>query len=223
MDLHTRILAQVVAAIHSDIEGFELRIKDDSKFMRTLNFFVRIFNQEFMSRYTTTISPVVYAPRDKLENNKAGMWRTLAHEWIHLREAQRLSGFVWGFRYLLPQSLAPLAFLSLLAIWWGPWWLLNLCWLILLAPLPAVFRAEEEFKAYTMSFAADYWYHGSVHEHTIEYTATNFYTGQYYFMRPFKKRVLARLHNEVAKIADGAYDNVFPYSEIKKIINEERK
>lgn len=41
-------------------------IKDDSPFMKFLNFFVRVFNKSFMTRYTTTICNRVYVPRSKI-------------------------------------------------------------------------------------------------------------------------------------------------------------
>lgn len=220
---HKRVLDRVLTEIKKDIPKFEVVDKETSSFMKFLNFFLQVFNKTFLTSYYTTIAPKVYVPIGKLDLEASRAWVVMAHEWWHLRQAARLSFPIWAGRYLLPQILTPLALLSLLAIWLGPWWLLNLIWLVMAAPLPAYFRADEEMDAYTMTFCAEYWLTGKVSEYTIERKAEHFYKSNYYFMWPFKDAVLKRMHAEVGKIANGEYDNVFPYSKVKEIIDDERQ
>jgi len=52
-------------------------IKDDSPFMKFLNFFVRLFNKTFMTTYATTICNRVYIPRSWLGRD---LRRLLVHE-----------------------------------------------------------------------------------------------------------------------------------------------
>lgn len=207
------------ALIKAEIPGYEKKIKEDSRLMKFLNFFAQIFNKEFMERYTTTAYPRVYFPR-KLMVQTRFVWKILAHEWVHLRNARHSTPVLHGFLYGLPQWLTPLALLSLGAIWGGPWWLLNLCWLICLAPLPAYFRAKEELSAYVTDMAVNYWRYGSLTQHTKNWLGKQFYGSMYYFMWPFKGMVNKWFDEEEKKIHKGFYDNVTPYKEIKELIED---
>lgn len=65
-------------------------IKDDSPFMKFLNFFVRLFNKTFMTTYATTICNRVYVPRSWLGRD---LRRLLVHEvGGHVRQC-RAMGF----------------------------------------------------------------------------------------------------------------------------------
>ena len=55
----------------------KILVKDDSPFMKFLNFFVRLFNKNFMTVYTTTICNRVYIPRSRLGWD---LRRLLVHE-----------------------------------------------------------------------------------------------------------------------------------------------
>ena len=64
----------------------KILIKDDSAFMKFLNVFVRVFNKEFMTRYTTTICNRVYIPRSHLGRD---LRRLLVHEVAgHVRQCR---------------------------------------------------------------------------------------------------------------------------------------
>jgi hypothetical protein len=214
-----QILARLEILIKQDIPGYERLVKQDSKFMKFLNFFVQIFNKQFMTRYVTTMYPKVYFPRDR-NSDARGIWKVLAHEWYHLRSAKRETNILHSFLYGFPQWLTLLALLALLAIWFSNWWLLCLGWLICLAPLPAYFRAQEEFEAYRMSMAINYWRYGSIQPNSLNWLARQFYGSNYYFMWPFKTAVLKRLLKEVEEIHKGAYDAISPYKEVKELIEE---
>lgn len=218
---HEYVLERLQAEIKKSAPAYDLRAKQNSTFMRALSAFL-FFSDGFLTRVTTTVNQTVYMPAGVLEHNPERVWKTLTHEWIHILSAQRLSFPVFTLYYLFPQCLAVLSLLSILAIWLSPWWLINLGWLVLLAPLPAPGRAQEELQGFVMALAVQYWLHGQVHEARIEHHAKLFYGPAYYFMWPFKAAITERFHAEVRKIADHAYDTVFPFNVVKEIIDEER-
>lgn len=212
-----KMLAALEALIRADIPKYERRIKEDSKLMRAIGVVVGLFNDTFMTRYVTTIYPYVYFSRDRtVAANR--VWKTLAHEWIHLRTAKRLGRVRAAVLYLWPQCMACLALLSVCAAWWGTGWLWHLLWLVCLAPIPAYFRAQEEFRAYAMSLAVERWRFGAVSDQSVERIAENFYGPDYYFMWPFKKLVFKRLRKELDAIEDEAYDYVEPFKSVKETI-----
>ena len=213
------MLVRLEALVKAEVPGYEKQIKEESGLMKFYNFFAQLFNKRFMEGYITTAYPKVYYPRNLITNTRV-VWKVLAHEWIHLRNARHHTLVVHGLLYGLPHWLALLALISLGAIWGGPWWLLNLCWLVCLAPLPAYFRAKEELSAYVTNMATNYWRYGSILPGTKDHLARQFYESSYYFMWPFKTTVHRWLDEEEAKILSGFYDTVTPYKEIKELIEE---
>ena len=213
-------LDQLEEYIREFVPDYERKVKEESGLMKFLNFFARIFNDRFMDGYITTIYPKVYWPRGS-ERDANGVFWTTAHEAVHLLSAKNKTPFVHTFLYGFPQWLTLLAFLSLGAIWGGKLWLLNLLWLLCLAPLPAPFRTAEEKLAYTMSMAVYYWRWGNVPDAYVERLATQFYTAKYYFMWPFKKSIIKALHKEKDKIAEGKFDNDPLFARVKAILKEE--
>jgi hypothetical protein len=214
-----RMLQRLEGRIVADIPGYERLVKEDSGLMKFNNFFVQLFNKEFMTRYITTAYPRVYFPRKLMENTRV-VWKVLAHEWIHLHHAKNQTVVLHTFLYGLPQWLAILAIFSLGAIWGGPWWLLNLCWLICAAPFPAYFRAREERSAYVTNMAVNYWRHGSITQYTKDWLGKQFYESSYYFMWPFKDAVKKWMDDEERNIIAGKYDNLAPYDEVRILIEE---
>jgi hypothetical protein len=211
----TKMLEALETLIRADIPKYERRVKEDSKLMRAINRVVGLFNESFMTRYVTTVYPYVYVSKDR--HSATGMWKTLAHEWIHLRTAKEKGVVVAALMYLFPQILGLLAVFSLLGIVFFPAWL-NLLWLLCLAPIPAYFRAQEEFKAYAMTLAVYYWRYRHVSQEEIDRVAECFYTSDYYFMWPFKLSVVNRLNHELDLIMDGDYDMVEPYRSVRETI-----
>lgn len=211
--------------ISKEIPNFNVFIKERSSLMR---FFGKImfFNKFFMTRYITTFYPNIYFPRETLKDAQI-TFSVLAHEFVHLLSAKRKSPIFHGFLYGLPQILATLSLLSILAIWFSNMWLLNLLWLLLLAPIPAYFRTEEELDAYTMSLYVAALQKNSFPNVTrkqlkshVDYISENFYGSNYYFMWPFKKNITEKLNQRIDKIAKGDYDNVYPYNFVKKLFNK---
>lgn len=204
------------AAIKADIPKYKLIYKRDSSFMKLLDKFVKIFNGEFMTRYTTTIYPNIYAPEKRARS--VTFWKTKAHEWVHLVKAKKYTSFINSCFYMFPQSLAPLALVSVGAIWGSMWFLLNFGWLLCLAPIPAYFRMKEEMEAYAMSMACNYWRYGSIQQSQMEWLEDHFTSGDYYFMWPFKKNVEKRLETLAAEVISGSFDKKHPFDKVKAII-----
>lgn len=208
---------EIYTTIKRDVPSFEVKEKQKSFFMKFLNVFVWLFNREFMTRFTTTIGNTVYFPEGKSVQSK---WRTLAHEWWHMRRGKEMGQLWHGFVYMLPQSLVLLALLSILAFWfsWALWFLVALVFLL---PIPAYFRYLEEFDAYLISLATTYWRYGHIPDEYVESVAKNFYGPNYYFMWPFKSSIISRLRSSSQMIMAGAYDSKPLFAELKSLISSE--
>ena len=151
---------------------------------------ILFFTPNFMTRFTTTMGNKVYVTDDLWKDNSTWALSTLAHEAQHVSDKQRYGMVLFGFAYLLPQILAPLALLSLLAIWFSNAWLWSLAALALLAPIPALFRMRIERRGYLMTLCVIYWTFGEeMARGNIPHCVKQFTSPNYYFMWPFKRRL----------------------------------
>lgn len=131
----------------------KLEHKTNSRLMRLIGWFLKAtrINTVFMERYYTTIGNTIYLPTTALtEHDQETLLRVVAHECIHILDSKRLTGPLFKFLYLFPQSLATLALLSVLAVWHLPF-LWCLLFLVFLAPIPAPFRYWFELRAYRVA------------------------------------------------------------------------
>jgi len=208
---------QIEEVVRQEIPDFAIVKKSQSKLMQNINKVAKIFNPRFMSGYTTTLYPKIYIPDDRAED--PDFWKVVAHELVHLVRAKKM-GLLHTLSYGFPQILAPLGLLSIGAIWLGPWMLLNLIWLICLAPLPAYFRMREEMDAYAMSIACNYWRYGGIQQAQILWIADHFTSPDYYFMWPFEENVESRLEDIAADIESGHYDDLYPYNKIREVLKD---
>jgi len=175
--------------VQTRVPGFNVKRKADSKLMRFLGK-ILFFTPNFMTRYTTTMGNTVYATDDLWKSNSAWALSTLAHEAQHAADKQRVGMVLFGFAYLLPQILAPLALLSLLAIWFSNAWLWSLAALALLAPIPAAFRMIIERRGYLMSLCVTWWTFGEETARAGIPRRLKQFTGPaYYFMWPFGRHL----------------------------------
>lgn len=130
---------------------FYVKFKDQSWFMKFLNFFMQIFNKNFMTGYITTIGNTVYFPSEEfIKENEEMAMMVLAHEIVHVSQFENRGGFLFSVMYLFPQCLAALALCAIFAVFWLPmlWFLV---FLVFLAPIPAPWRTRFEVEGYTMS------------------------------------------------------------------------
>lgn len=134
-------------ALSKNVPDLQVKYKNESFLMKLLGM-IMFFNPSFMTNFITTIGNTVYFPtKEMVEEDNSSAIRVLAHEYVHMRDSQRYSNFIFVIMYLFPQILAPLALLLLL-VWWP---LAIVGFLLLLAPLPAPGRKLLELNGYRMS------------------------------------------------------------------------
>lgn len=191
-----------VAGMFNTIRVFIPKIafehKPDSKWMKFLNVFVKIWCPTFMTDFVSVSGYTIYWPQ-KLEDLGPSNLSTMAHEAVHLQHRQQF-GTLFNVGYLFPQCIGFLFPFGLLGLAWSPlYWLFATA--IFLIPFPAPFRAYTEFKAYEMSMAMYYWVHGTVPASRVE----NFITSNYYFMWPFKSFMDAQFSKSADRIRSNKY------------------
>lgn len=204
------------------VPGFEIRFKDESRYMKFLNFFARLFNPRFMTDYITTMGAKVYFPtHEQLIKNSGSYAGVLAHELIHMQERGEQGDVVYFLRYAFPQILAALSLLSILAIW-NLWFLLCLLFLLALAPLPAPGRRDIELNGYEMSLSFSYWKYGSITEEDIDWYAKQFSGPAYYFMWPWHKAIVREFKMRAIKIRTGDNLQKPMFREVHDIVKANR-
>jgi hypothetical protein len=126
---------------------FRIRYKDEAWEMQALNLLVMWFCPQFMNRFTTVIGSTVYFPsRLYVERYPQSAMRTLAHEVVHILDAERVGFPAFMLSYLFPQGLVAGVFTF---PWLGPW--AFLCLLFAL-PWPSPFRFYFESRAYALDY-----------------------------------------------------------------------
>lgn len=102
---------KIAESIKEDHPSFEVRFKDESKYMKLLDLLAYPFNDRFLDGYTTTLGTKVYFPsRGDLERNYRGYSRVLAHEGVHIFDDEKH----WWFK--LSYALFEALFIPLLAV-----------------------------------------------------------------------------------------------------------
>jgi hypothetical protein len=182
------------AALREEVP-FRIRYKDESPEMEAIAVFVEGFSPDFMDRYTTVIGSTIYFPnRHFLFHSEEQAMRTLAHEAVHLLDAERWSMPLFSLAYLFPQILAVGVFLF---PWLGIW---ALTFLLFLLPLPAPFRFYFESRAYALDLLT---LPRSEREPVMERIIEEFAGWGYYRMFPFRKLVAQSLLHWVRKAEKG--------------------
>lgn len=110
---------KVAESIAADHPSFKIRYKDESRLMRLLALLASPFNEQFLDGYITTLGSKVYFPsRADVEANYDHAADVLAHEGVHIFDAQK-HGLWFAISYALNQA-ALLPLLALYAIL-GSW------------------------------------------------------------------------------------------------------
>lgn len=196
-------LRKMVVLCRDEVPGFTIKFKNRSLWMKFLGLFAMLFNNRFMSSFTTTTGRTVYIATEELFlAHQDSYAQTLAHELEHLIERQKEGTFYNALRYLFPQILVVFALLAVLAIW-NLWFLLALVFLLALLPLPAPGRRDIELRGYTMSMATRYWLTGSIRDRDFERIASQFTSSAYYFMWPWHDDIVHRLKLRAQNIRTG--------------------
>jgi hypothetical protein len=145
-------------------------------------------------------------------------WKVLAHEGVHVQQEMKYSRLLFGFLYLLPQSLFILVFpITILSIL-NKWFLFGFLGLLFLTPIPAYFRARFELAGYTMSMAVNYWRYGGILNTTKDWVEKQFTSIGYWFMWPFKYRVHVWVENAAENIISDKILEIPYFKSINTII-----
>jgi len=202
-----QMLEVLQTKMKESVPDFELKFKDESKFMKPLGKLL-FFNKKFMTGYITTIGKTVYWPnKEMFDSDPRRSFLTLAHEYVHVLDyVQKPVRFTLG--YFFPQILAAPALLFVLLspilvplIIFGilsPYFLLSLVTLAFLAPIPSPGRKSAEMRGYGMSIKVNTWLHGGVNQSYIDWCANQFTGSAYFYMWPFESNV----KKELAEWAD---------------------
>ena len=105
-----QLFDKVAESIAKDHPSFKIRYKNESRLMRLLAVLAYPFNESFADGYITTLGSTVYFPsREDVEQSYAHSADTLAHEGVHIFDAERHG--VW---FTLSYALNQLALLPLM-------------------------------------------------------------------------------------------------------------
>jgi hypothetical protein len=163
-----------------------IKYKDESRLMRFLGALM-FFAPTFRTNMATTINRTIYLPSREWARDSRRYWMTMAHELVHVEDAER-QGFVgFALSYLFPQCLS---LLSVLAFVPGMWWMVFA--LLFLAPIPSPGRARAEFRGYAISMACLRW-RNKPSVYAQKHIFRLFTGPAYYYMWPFPKSVRDRL------------------------------
>lgn len=178
---------ELTTAAQAFFPDLKIKYKDQSPFMKLLGKLL-FFNKSFMTSFTTTIGSTVYFPSENfVKLRPISSEIVLLHELVHVSDAKKLNKLLFGFLYLLPLTLIPLALLLFLFSWKIALPLL----LLSAAPLPAYFRMHFEKRAYlvslycTQQLAVRKQFTINLEKSAAGYL-DNFKDSSYYFMWPFK-------------------------------------
>lgn len=158
---------------------FRIRYKNESWEMQLLGAFSYPFCPNFLTHYTTVIGSTIYFPsREYLIQHADRASRVLAHEMVHILDAERISEPIFMSSYIFPQILALGIFSFPFLGWWA------LLFLLFLLPWPAPFRFYFESRAFAMDVLTA---PPSERERIIDWAVAQFSDWGYYKMFPFEK------------------------------------
>jgi hypothetical protein len=204
MKIVSNNLNKMMRLCEREIPGFQVKFKDQSKLMKFLNFFVRIFNKRFMTSYTTVIGSTVYFSSEQyFYGRQEQCAETLAHELVHMTDRMKHGSVRFMLMYMSPQIFAVLALLAFGAFW-NLWFLLALLLLACLAPLPSGGRRDLELRGYTMSMAVWFWKSGRLVDEDFEFVCEKFTGPDYYFMWPNKGLIMRMIKEQASNIRSGS-------------------
>lgn len=214
--------------LQAHLPGFKIAYKDESKLMKVIDK-ILFFNKKFMTDFTTVLGQTVYFPsKQKVEENQDSYIATLAHEYVHAKDAKRFTNVLFGFLYLVPVSLSPFMWLFAFV----HWALALSLFLLFLAPLPAYWRKHFEFRGYVMSlFIRNEIFNKrnlredvrrALLESAVDKYNEHFTGPNYYFMWPFgvKKKLLSKID---PILSDSLVEEDELYKEVRNAFEEVHK
>lgn len=187
----------LVAKAQTYFPNLQIKYKDQSTLMKVIGK-IMFFNPQFMTDYVTTLGNTVYLPNEQyIVNKPEASINVFIHECTHMYDEKRL-GFLYQLAYIFPQILSLVCFLLMFIVTWK---IMLPFGLLMLAPLPAPWRAYFEKRAYfvqmyagTQLWDADPVAFGDTY-------AQWFRTGDYYWMWLFEQN--SSFAQEAANIKAG--------------------
>jgi len=213
-----------IDTVAKDYGSIIIQPKNSSNLMKAIGWFLGVtkISPEFMTRYITTIGNTIYFPDEMLKNpNSESMLRVVVHETIHIKDSRSFSSLLFKFLYLFPQSLAPLALISLIAFW-KPMFVWCLLFLVCLAPIPAPFRYWFELRAYRTQILFSRKEDKLTDEEMIpvyEWIEKQLCTNLYYWTWPFPSVVRKHLKDE-SWISSGIYKKIVSWLAVRRIVRK---
>jgi hypothetical protein len=150
------------------------------------------------------------------------MSMTLAYLASHLM-ALTYDGARGRITFYVMAGSAILYFLLLAVLLSGWWTVLAVAALVALAPWPAPWRAEAEYRGYAMTIAWRYWRSGGVGDDLIAHISTHFTGFNYYRMDPSKDKVYRTLNAVVSDLKSGLFlerKDSAPYKLVYKFLKD---
>lgn len=164
----------------------QIKYKDKSLLMKTIGK-ILFFNKSFMTGFSTTLGSTVYFPSENyIKLRSVSSSAVFLHELVHVKDAQKISGPIFGLLYLFPQILA----LFCLPLFLLSWKIALPLLVIFMLPIPAFFRMKFEKKAYEASLYALHHiglklsFDPKLERQASRFEA-HFKSSKYYFMWPF--------------------------------------
>lgn len=208
-----RKVSAAVAVVRRFCKTYGVKAKSKSWFHRLIGR-VPGFGANYMARFWTTIGFTSSWPTKFDQGFDELAWVDVLHEGRHAADASKITRLLFGWLYILPQSLG-VTLLPVLLFLGAPWWALLSAAVLAVAPLPAVFRAVAEFRAYTVSVAAEYWSTGTMPE-TTGYQ-DYFTTSEYYWMFPLRQWVRAYFESVVDALKEDRLPTTPYLEEVRKL------
>lgn len=205
------------------IPGFRLAWKDELWHQKVVGFLARPFNPKYTTGFTSTFYPAVYFPsKAKYEANPSGSFATLAHELVHLLDAQR---FPLGFTclYGFPQLLAlPLIVTAVTLAFFVGWWSVPAFLLAAssLAPWPSPWRVHFEKRGYAMSMAVVYWVTGDIPHERLDRIRQHFTGMAYYGMSWSPRDIDAWVAETQRRIVSGTIKDEMAFGLVHTFLHE---
>ncbi len=191
---------------------FRIRFKNEATEMEVIAAFVEPFSPDFMENYTTVIGSTIYFPdRFSLMQNEERAMRTLAHEAVHLLDAERWRMPFFSLAYIFPQVLA----LGLFSFPWLGWW--AFLFLLFLLPLPSPFRYYFESRAYAIDLLLS---PPERQESMMQHIIRQFSGWGYYKMFPFPKLVEKGIRKWMRKAEKGEDQILVKVLLLYEMVNE---
>lgn len=218
-------LVEEYIAFFKERTGIEMKLVDktSSKLMKLISWFIKFFQPTFMERYITTLGDTVYIPQKTLSTyRELSLLEIIMHESVHVRDANNVGKFKFGFLYLFPQSLVFLVLGALSGFLFGPLALIFLIFLFSLLPIPAPWRYKFELKAYRTSllFATRVHNSGPEHVQAIKNWIIEQLSGKpYYYCWP-QKKIVADLEKELSPTNDPELDLITEFLEREGLLRQ---